>query len=168
VQDEQEVEIRMFRRLVIISTILVSLTATTALAQSLRGRQAQPGKQVQRGKQAGQLRGRALDRNALSGRALQRLQQGLNLTETQMNGLRALQESRRTEVQSLQQEVQQKRQALRELLRAPSPNTNDVGNATLALKESRERMRDINQRFTSGLKGLLTPEQMQKLPKRLQ
>jgi hypothetical protein len=36
------------------------------------------------------------------------------------------------------------------------------------MKETRQRMRDINQRFMSGVKGLLTPDQLQKLPKRLQ
>jgi hypothetical protein len=53
-------------------------------------------------------------------------------------------------------------------LQETNPNPSDVGNATLALRESRTRMRDINQRFTSGLKSLLTPEQLQQLPKRRQ
>jgi Spy/CpxP family protein refolding chaperone len=83
-----------------------------------------------------------------------------------MNGVRALQETRRAETQSLQQEMQQKRQALRRLLQETNPNATDVGNATLALNETRERMREINQRFASGLKSLLTPEQLQQLPKR--
>jgi Spy/CpxP family protein refolding chaperone len=99
---------------------------------------------------------------------LERMQQRLNLNETQMNGIRALQENRKKEAESLQQDTQQKRQALRQLMQQSNPNPNDVGNATLALKEERQKMRDINQRFASGVKGLLTPDQIQKLPKRLQ
>jgi len=138
----------MFRKTVIISTMAIALIASAALAQG----------------RAGKARGR----NAFGGRVLDRLEQRLNLTDVQKNGLKALQENRRKEVESLQQELQQKRQAMRELLRQANPNPTDVGNATLAMKETRERMRGINQRFTSGFKSLLTPDQVQQLPKRLQ
>jgi len=142
----------MFRRTIIISSLIVALAGTAALAQGLRGR--------------------AAGRNGLAGqladRRLNRLQRGLNLSPSQSDGIRALTENRRKETESLQQELQQKRQALRQLLQQPNPNPNDVGNATLAMKETRQRMRDINQRFMSGVKGLLTPDQLQKLPKRLQ
>jgi hypothetical protein len=68
----------------------------------------------------------------------------------------------------LQQEIRQKRQALRQLMQETNPNPNEVGNATLALIETRQRMREINQRFLSGFKGTLNPDQLQRLPKRLQ
>ena len=135
----------MFRRIFIISTIVVTLAGTAALAQGFRGN---------RGRQA------------QSGRLLERLQQKLNLNETQVNGIRALEENRRKEMESLRQEVQPKRQALRQLLQQPNPNPADVGNATLALRDTRQRTREINQRFMSAVKGLLTPEQLQLLPKR--
>ena len=77
----------MFRRVMIFSTIAVALAGTTVLAQGLRGR--------------------------AGGRVFERLQQRLNLTDTQINGVRALQENRRKETESLRQEMQQKRQALR-------------------------------------------------------
>jgi Spy/CpxP family protein refolding chaperone len=133
----------MFRRLIIILSIMLALAGTVAAAQKgLRGRRA-------------------------GGRLGARLQDQLNLNETQKNGIRALQETRQKELGSLRQELQQKRQALRELMQQTNPNPNDVGNATLALRETRERMREINQRFLSGMKGLLTPDQLQKLPNRL-
>jgi Spy/CpxP family protein refolding chaperone len=132
----------------IISSLVVALAGTAALAQGGRG---------QRG-----LKG------ARAGQRFEQLEQRLNLTDVQKNALRALQETRRAETQSLQQELQRKRQTLRQLLQETNPNPSDVGNATLALRESRTRMRDINQRFTSGLKSLLTPEQLQQLPKRRQ
>ena len=138
----------MFRRVVIISTIVLTLAGTVATAQGLRRR--------------------AAGRRAFAGQRIDRLQQRLGLSDTQMNGIRALQENRRKEAQSLRQETQQKRQTLRQLMQQTNPNPTDVGNATLALKESRDRMRDVNQRFESGLKGLLTPDQVQKLPKRFQ
>jgi len=135
----------MFRRLVMISSIVVALAGTAALAQGFRGNRG---------------------REAQSGRLLERLQQKLNLTEAQMNGIRALEENRRKEMDSLRQESQPKRQALRRLLQQPNPNPSDVGNATLALRDTRQKTREINQRFMSGVKGLLTPEQLQLLPKR--
>ena len=126
----------MFRRIFIISSLIAALAGTAALAQGLRGR------------------------------APERLQQRLNLSEGQMNGIRALAENRRKEMEPLRQELRQKRQNLRQLLQQANPNPNEVGNATLALKETRERMREINERFRSGVKGLLTPDQLQQLPRR--
>ena len=140
----------MFRRLLITSSMVVVLAGTAALAQGVRAKGLRSG-----------------NRQEFSDRTVERLQQSLNLNETQLSGIRALQETRQKEAQSLQQETQQKRQALKQLLRQSNPNPNDVGNATLALKQEREKMRDINQRFLSGVKGLLTPDQIQQLPKRL-
>jgi Spy/CpxP family protein refolding chaperone len=138
----------MFRRTLIITSLIMALAGTAALAQGLRGKAARRGgSPVQR---------------------LERLQQKLNLNETQMNGIRALDETRRKELESMRGELQQKRQGLHQLMRQANPNPTDVGNATLALKGERERAREINQRFMSGVKGLLTPDQLQKLPKRLQ
>jgi len=140
----------MFRRFVIITSLVAALAGTAAFAQRLSAD-----------------RGRRDRIEALGGRRFERLQQTLNLTDIQMNGIRALQETRRAEMASLREEVQQKREALRQTLQANNPNPNEVGNATIALKETREKMRDINQRFMAGFKALLTPEQLQKLPKRL-
>lgn len=139
----------MFRRFVIISSIAVALAGTTALAASVQKRESR-------------------NRDPFARADLSRIQQRLNLTEVQVNGIRALQENRRKDMESLQQEVHQKRQALRELERQPNPNPADVGNASLALQDVRNRTKDINQRFLSGVKGLLTPDQLQKLPKRFQ
>ena len=139
----------MFRRLLMISSIVAALAGTAALAQGFQGRH------------------RGEGRNASEGRMLEQLQQKLNLSETQMNGIRGLEDTRKKEMESLRQEVQPKRQALRQLLQQPNPNPNEVGNAAIALKDTRGRMREINQRFMSGVKGLLTPDQLQNFPKRL-
>ena len=152
----------MFRRLLMISSIAAALAGTGALAQDFQG------KRIGRAGAARQFRQRGAGKNGFEGRTLERLQQKLNLTEVQMNGVRALEETRRKEMESLRQEVQPKRQALRQLLQQPNPNPNDVGNAAIALRDTRGRVREINQRFTSGVKGLLTPDQLQNLPKRFQ
>ena len=152
----------MFRRLLMISSIAAALAGTVALAQDFQG------KLAGRAGAARQLRQRGAGRNARDGRMLERLQQKLNLSETQMNGIRALEETRKKEMESLRQEVQPKRQALRQLLQQPNPNPNEVGNAAIALRDTRGRIREINQRFTLGVKGLLTPDQLQNLPKRFQ
>jgi Spy/CpxP family protein refolding chaperone len=147
----------MFRRFVVISSIALTLAGTAAMAQGFRDG---------RDKAAGRARA-AGRRDAFAGRILDRLQQRPNLTDAQMNGIRALQETQRMETESLRQEMQQKRQALRQLMQEPRPNPSDVGNAMLALKESRDRARGISERFRSGVSGLLTPEQTKSLPKRL-
>ena len=152
----------MFRRLLMISSIAAVLAGTAALAQDFQG------KQTTRPGGARQFRQRAAGRNVLEGRMLERLQEKVTLTEVQVNGIRALEETRRKEMDSLRQEVQPKRQALRQLLQQPNPNPNEVGNAAIALRDTRGRVREVNQRFTSGVKGLLTPEQLQNLPKRFQ
>jgi Spy/CpxP family protein refolding chaperone len=140
----------MFRRTIFTSCLVLALAGTAALAQGLHGRAA-----GRFGGQAGQ-------------NFLERMQQRLNLTAAQVDGIRSLQENRQKEMQALRQEIQPERKALRQLLQQPNPNPTDVGKATLAMRGTREKAREINQRFMSGVKGLLTPDQIQKLPKRLQ
>jgi Spy/CpxP family protein refolding chaperone len=140
----------MFRRKIFTSCLVVGLAGTALLAQGLHGRTA-----GRFGGQAGQ-------------NFIERMQQKLNLTPAQVEGIRALQDTRQKEMQALRQEMQPERKALRQLLQQANPNPTDVGKATLAMRGTREKAREINQKFVSGVKGLLTPEQLQKLPKRLQ
>ncbi len=139
----------MFRRIIITLAAISMLGATIVSAQRPANR-------------------RAARQAEIASRRMDRIQQRLNLSDSQLNGIHALQENRRKEMESLQQEVQQKRQALRQLLQQPNPNPSEIGNATLALRDTRGRSRDINQRYQSGVKSLLTPDQQQRLPKRLQ
>jgi Spy/CpxP family protein refolding chaperone len=136
----------MFRRTLIISSLVLLLAAAVAYAQ---------GRQFRGGRDGG-----------FPPQRLEHLQKELGLNESQLSGIRALDENRRKEMEPLRQELRQKKQTLRQMMEAANPNPADVGNATLSLKDTRERARDINQRFILGLKGLLTPEQQQKLPKR--
>lgn len=136
----------MFQRKVLTASLIIGLAGTAALAQGFR-----KGGAGRRG--GGQ-------------NIVERLQKRLNLSPTQVDGIRALQETRQKEMAGLRQDLRQKRQALRQSLRQSNPNPNEVGNATLALKDARQQTREINQRFMAGAKALLTPEQLQQLPKR--
>jgi Spy/CpxP family protein refolding chaperone len=78
----------MFRRLIVIAGLIVALAATSVLAQGLRRRANPEGRQ-------GQGRGQ--------GQRIERLQERLNLTEAQMNEIRALQEIRRKEAEAANQ-----------------------------------------------------------------
>jgi Spy/CpxP family protein refolding chaperone len=140
----------MFRRTILTSCLVVALAGTAVLAQGFHSKAA-----GRFGAQSGQ-------------NFIERMQQRLNLTPAQVNGIRGLQENRQKEMQALRQEMRPERKALRQLLQQPSPNPTDVGNATLAMRGTREKAREINQKFVAGVKGLLTPDQIQKLPKRLQ
>jgi Spy/CpxP family protein refolding chaperone len=140
----------MFRRTILTSCLAVALAGTAVLAQGFHSKAA-----GRFGGQSGQ-------------NFIERMQQRLNLTPAQVDGIRALQENRQKQMQALRQEMQPERKALRQLLQQPNPNPTDVGNATLAMRGTREKAREINQKFVAGVKGLLTPDQIQKLPKRLQ
>src|SRR5690349_974116 len=111
----------MFRRTILTSCLVLALAGTAALAQGLHGRAA-----ARSGGQAGQ-------------NFLGRMQQRLNLTPAQLDGIRALQDNRQKEMQALRQEIQPERKALRQLLQQPNPNPTDVGNATLAMRGTREK-----------------------------
>ena len=79
------------------------------------------------------------------------LKSALNLTDAQVEAIKALIQTERDRAQAIRTEIQQKRQVLDTLLSAASPNPLDVGNAAIAL------------RFISELKKLLTGDQQQKL-----
>src|SRR5204862_3771480 len=93
---------QMFRRTVIIASLVIGLAGTLGLAQGLRSNRA---------KGAG--------RRGLADRALTRIEKNLALTPAQTSGIEALAENRRKETEALQQELRQKRQALAQLLRQP-------------------------------------------------
>lgn len=133
----------MFRRTIIITSLIAALAGSSLLAQGLRQRKVGP--------------------DGVPDQLIQRLQQNLNLTDSQVNGIKALAENRRKEMESLQQEMQQKRQAMRALMQQANPNANEVGNAMLALKETRQRAKAVQERFQSGVQALLTPEQKNQL-----
>ncbi len=126
----------MFRKTAIVSILLVALSAGITLGQ-----------------------GRRNNRQPFGERMIQRLQRTLNLTESQMNGIRALDQTRRAEMEATQLERRTKREAVKALMDQPNPDPTVLGRAMLEMRETREKVRTINERFRSGINGLLTPEQ---------
>jgi Spy/CpxP family protein refolding chaperone len=136
----------MVRRLLIFTSVAAAL-AGTALAQGRHKKTVEGGS---------------------SGHLLARIERRLNLTDAQKNQIQALDEKRRMEMQALRQDSKPERKALKQLLRQSNPNPNEVGTAAITLRNNTlEQKRDINQRFTSGVNEILTPEQLRTLPKRL-
>src|SRR3990170_1397458 len=129
-------------------TIAIALTiATLALAQRGRGESpfGEPGQ-----------RGMRPDRTAV-------LKTALNLTDAQVDAIKALMKTRDDRAQSIMSDIQNKRQSLNALLDAASPNAVDIGNAALAVRAAEKKMAAERDWFIAELKKLLTGEQQQKL-----
>ena len=68
-------------------------------------------------------------------RALQVLQQNLNLTDSQVSRIRDLAESRKTRFAAIHEQAMPKFERLMTLLRQPNPDPAVVGRATIELKQ---------------------------------
>lgn len=131
----------------ILSTVLITLTLTTfAFAQG--GRRGGPPAGAPTGAPAEQRR----DPSA-------RLKAILNLTDAQVEAVKALMQTREQRARAIFTEIAQKRQALDALLDAASPNPTNVGNAAIALHDSEKKMAAERDWFITELKKLLTGEQ---------
>lgn len=87
------------------------------------------------------------------------LKAALNLTDAQLDAVKALMQTRQQRVEAIFEEIQQKHQALNELLNAASPNATQVGNAAISLHESEKKLAAERDWFIAELKKLLTGEQ---------
>jgi Spy/CpxP family protein refolding chaperone len=90
---------------------------------------------------------------------LERLSRVLDLTADQTAGAKPLAEALKAKVEPLQDSARQQRKALHDLLEAPAPDAAQVGQAVLALHETREQAKAAMQEFDRGFTDLLTPEQ---------
>jgi Spy/CpxP family protein refolding chaperone len=93
------------------------------------------------------------------------LKNALNLTDAQVESIKALMETRRTRAQTINEEIGQRRQALDALLDAARPDPAAVGNAAIALRASENKMQAERDWFIAELKKLLTGEQQAALDK---
>jgi protein CpxP len=87
----------------------------------------------------------------------------LGLDAQQKTAWRQLQQQHRDEMKPLRDEGRDLRQKLRVAVNAEKPDAQAVGEATLALKAHREKMKASRAAFEQKLAALLTPEQKQKL-----
>ena len=90
----------------------------------------------------------------------QRTAKQLGLTQDQRSALKALRQSNLSQRQALRQEVQQKAAALRALRQSSNPNPTDLGNAMLALQQSRQRAQQMREQMMQNFKNSLTADQL--------
>jgi Spy/CpxP family protein refolding chaperone len=95
--------------------------------------------------------------------ARQGVAQYLGLTDQQRESWRTLREKQREEMKPLVQEGRELRARLQDMLKEDDPDPTAVGQATLALKAHRQKVRAQREADEQQLKGLLSPEQQQKL-----
>ncbi|OLD57897.1 MAG: hypothetical protein AUI54_01000 [Acidobacteria bacterium 13_1_40CM_2_56_5] len=91
------------------------------------------------------------------------LKAALNLTDAQVDAVKALIATRQQQTEAIRTETQQKRQALDAVLNVASPNPTDVGNAAIALRASENKLSAERDWFLTELKKLLTGAQQQTL-----
>ncbi len=91
------------------------------------------------------------------------LKNALNLTDAQVDAIRALMKTRNERAQSIVRDIENKRKTLNALLDAASPSPVDIGNAALAVRAAERKLDAERDWFISELKKLLTGEQQQKL-----
>ena len=128
--------------------IAITLTLTT-LAFAQRGRPDPPFGQRGQG-------GDRPDRTAT-------LKTALNITDAQVDAIKALMRTRDERAQSIMSDIAAKRQTLNALLDAASPSAADIGNAALAVRAAEKKLAAERDWFIAELKKLLTGEQQQKL-----
>src|SRR5713226_3652880 len=86
----------------------------------------------------------------------------LGLTADQQATWKSLFEQHKAEIQPLRQERLQLHDRLKAAVSAENPDPTAVGEATLALRKHREKMKAVHQAFETRLTGTLTPEQKTK------
>ena len=93
---------------------------------------------------------------------LGRAAESLGLTADQQATWKSLFEQHKAEIQPLRQERIALHDRLKAAVSAENPDPTAVGEATLALRKHREKMKAVHQAFQTRLTGTLTPEQKTK------
>lgn len=138
----------------ILFAILIAVALTTAMFAQ-RGR---PGGMPPAGEPPAGSMDHAQRPDPLTG-----LKTALDLTDGQVEAIKALLQTRATRREAIMTEIQAKRQALEAALNAASPNPTDVGNAAIALRATEKKLAAEQDWFIAELKKLLTGDQQQKL-----
>ena len=95
-------------------------------------------------------------------RRLGRAADYLGLSADQQANWKSLFEQHKAEIEPLRQERHQLHERLKAAMSAENPDPTAVGEATLALKSHREKMKAAHQAFETRLASTLTPEQKTK------
>jgi Spy/CpxP family protein refolding chaperone len=97
-------------------------------------------------------------RDPFAGR-LERLSRVLDLTADQTANAQPLADALKARLEPFHDSARQQRKALHDLLEAPAPDARQVGQAVMALRQTREQARAAFEEFDRGFSALLTPEQ---------
>jgi Spy/CpxP family protein refolding chaperone len=122
-----------------ISLVLLTLLATSAFAQRGGVRGPMPG-------------GRGEPEAALKA--------ALNLTDSQLAAINALNQTRMSRAEAIRMEIGTLREAFEALLEAAAPNTIQIGTAALAIHAAQKRLEAERDWYITELKKLLTPDQV--------
>jgi Spy/CpxP family protein refolding chaperone len=93
----------------------------------------------------------------------QKQARGLDLTQAQIEQLKAARQASKAQREAIRQETQQKRRALRELMSQSNPDATQLGNAMLTMKQSRAKAQQFRQQQFEEFKRTLTADQLKKL-----
>jgi len=90
---------------------------------------------------------------------IQKARSVLNLSEVQINALRALLTMRQQTIEQTLQSSEDAHRKLEELLNQPNPNPTEVGTAVLATRSIEDRVRAAEEKFRTDFRAALTADQ---------
>ncbi len=96
-------------------------------------------------------------------RALAIISAYLELTEDQKQQIRAAFEDHRQAAAGLHEQLRNLWRQLREALQADTPDALTVGNLTIQISQIRKQLHDLRETTADTVKGVLTPEQLEKV-----
>jgi len=94
---------------------------------------------------------------------LKAARKALNLTPDQVNNLKSIRQANQTQRQNIAQDARQKREALKNLMAQSNPNPTELGNAVLALKQTRGQAQQLREQALNNFKNSLTADQQKTL-----
>lgn len=94
---------------------------------------------------------------------LDALKQYLNLTDAQLDQLRAVRREAAQSARPEARQIQEKARALREEMQSANPDQAKVGRLTVELKQLREQLRAGRSDVSEKARAILTPDQQAKL-----
>jgi Spy/CpxP family protein refolding chaperone len=102
---------------------------------------------------------------APSDEAIQKVRSALNLSEAQVNALKALFAMRQQTIEQTFQSVGETHRKLEDLMQQPNPNPTEVGTAFLATRSIEQRMKAADEKFRTDFRAMLSPDQRATLDK---
>jgi uncharacterized membrane protein len=100
-----------------------------------------------------------------SDESIQNVRTALNLSDVQVNALKALFKMRQQTIEQTLMSVEETRRKLEDLLKQTNPNPTEVGTAFLASRSIDERIRGIDEKFRTDFRAALSPDQRATLDK---